>query len=252
MRRLLVAAALGLVASPIDAQRPAASSSQRVTVIGTISDARSGSRLAGAAVDMVGREGVVFTDLQGMFQFDDVASGTIMVRVRQLGFRDYAGEHVVGMGSDTLRIALEADPVVLEGIQVLGDRFESRRRAAPFSVRAHDEEALLASPAYDVFGFLRERMKFTSCPTQPFGTRFPTSARGPVCIFHRGSWVVPRVFVDDAPWIGGIENLGGWDKRDLYRVEIVRGGTEIHLFTKQFAGWLARGNARLQPYIIAR
>jgi hypothetical protein len=58
--------------------------------------------------------------------------------------------------------------------------------------------------------------------------------------------------VGDAPWVGGIENLSGWDKRDIYRIEVVRGGTEVHLFTKQFAGWLARGNARLQPYMIAR
>jgi hypothetical protein len=256
VRRFLIAglvhAAAFLPASvqPVAAQQSAQPAS-RTGLTGVVVDAQTSAPVAGAAVDIVERDGVVFSDEAGVFRFPDLDAGTVTVRVRQLGYREHLTKHAVRPGV-TLRIALEADPVVLEGIQVLGDRFEARRRAAPFSVRAHDETAIAASSSYDVFGFLRERVKFTACPGQPYGSRFPVSARGSVCIFFRGTWVVPRVFVDDAPWVGGIENLSGWDKRDIYRIEVVRGGTEVHLFTKQFAGWLARGNARLQPYMIAR
>lgn len=248
-RLSLLSFAAGIV---LAASSTAAQQATTFTLTGVVVDSATGAPISGAWVEIFGRNIVAITDPSGAFRLPKVPAGVMAIRVRQLGYADAFIAYDVASDITSIRINLAPNPIVLEAVQVVTNRFERRRRAAPFSVRALTSEHLAATAAFDAYDFLHDRLHFITCPRASGGQGLVIAVQRDVCIRYRGGWIAPQLYVDGAPWIGGIEALRGWSKADLHRVEIVRGGAEVWIFTRAFATRLAQGQAQLPPFILVR
>jgi hypothetical protein len=232
---------------------------QQVEVValhGEVVDKSSGQGIVGASVEVIGQKIVSFTDANGRFVLPRVRVGGAAVRVRLLGYSDVVFSRNIAAGDSPMRIELVPNPVVMQALEVVADRFETRRKSAGFSVRPYTAEQIVESASFDIYEFLKDRIGFVRCPdgSQPFAAVQGAAIVGhsETCIRWRGGWVAPQVFVDDALWLGGVETLQGWSKADIHRVEVMRRGVQIAIFTHGFAERLAKGQAQLQPHIIVR
>jgi hypothetical protein len=220
--------AAGVLAVDAAAQEPA-----RHDIVGVVVDRATGTPLASVAVDAEGHA-TVHTNAAGAFVLPGATADTVVVRARLLGYQPGTATYVRSAGGaapPSLRIELAPDPVALGAIQVVVDRFENRRRATPYALRAYSLDALAESAAADITGFVREKAIVTECPTG-FG----------MCAYGRGRYSRPQVFLNDAPLMGGLDALRGWPKDDFYRVEVGRpgGGLVVHAYTKWYIERITR------------
>jgi iron complex outermembrane receptor protein len=222
---------LVMAASPVAAQEPG-----RTDVRGAVIDRTSGSPLIGAYVGIAGSRSWTTTDRDGRFILKGLPLRDVTLEVTQLGYADLERSIRLTEDFEPLRIELAPDPIVLEGIRVVSDRLRARRNSIPYSVRAWDADDLATSPSFDAFDFVRSRMAMSPCPRGSHSTN---------CIIRRGRVVSPRVYVDDAPFLGGVDVLLGWNTFDLYAIEVIGSGAQVRVYTKAFAERLARGKARL-------
>ncbi len=204
-----------------------------------------GRPLVGAFVSFAGADWGSLTDEAGRFRLPDVLPGRVELHVEQLGYADGSWAGVVGPGSDALIIRLEPRAVMLEGLRVVTDRFETRRRALAVSSRAYEREDLATSPYSTARDFVEAR-----------GGIFTTACRGrfashaTTCVWSRGRAVAPTVYVDEAPVFAGMEYLAVMEPHELNRVEIYGRGTHIRVYTQNFMARAAR--IRLQPVAFFR
>lgn len=227
----LLAISLLMVVSPTWAQ-----TFERRNVIGTVVDASTGAPIGGAWVGLADGGAGSWTKADGRFVLHDVRIGTIALEASQLGYSDFAEERVIDAGEGELRIALDPDPVMLEGVRVVADRLAARRNAIPYSVRAYDTDRILQSAAADAYDFVRFNTFTRSCG---FGT----------CIYRRGQLVRPVLYIDESPYYGGIDDLHGLPIEHLYMVEII--GSQVRVYTKNFAKRLATRSAPLIPVLFS-
>jgi hypothetical protein len=116
------------------------------------------------------------------------------------------------------------------------DRMKRRRNAVPYAVLAYDENELrFARDAYD---FVRSRIAIARCPR---------SSMVQDCVWRRGSFINPQVYIDEMPQFGGLDVLSFYPTSELHTIEVFNSGTQIRLYTKQFAWRLANGRAHLMP-----
>lgn len=220
----------------LGAQQPA-----KVTINGIVVDRSSGAPIRAAAVRVAGERTAVITDQEGRFRLQGITPGTVRVEAEQLGYAKWSQPHAADSTGTFLRIELEPDPIVLKGIQVTADRIRARRNATAVSVRAYTSEQLAMSPSFDALEFLRSRTTFGPCPRRIWWVS--------ECVLRRGSWIAPSVYVDEAPFLGGVDVLAGWPIDDIYLIEVYSSGAHIRVYTKRFARLLAMGRVRLSPVL---
>jgi len=199
----------------------------------------SGQPLVGALVMFAGSDLGTLTDTEGRFRLPDVLPGRVELTLEQLGYADRRWQGVVGPETGSLLIRMEPQAVMLEGLEVVADRFESRRRAYPYSSRSWDRDVVATSPYDSMMQFVQGR-----------GGLFLTDCRGrtsfsSTCIWYRGRPVAPRIYVDEAPVFAGMEYLDMIQPWEVHMVEIYRRGTEIRIYTQHFMERAAK--TRLQP-----
>ena len=120
-------------------------------------DSETGAPLSRAHVTVHASEWGSLTTDSGRFLLCGFGSGIHRVTIERLGYvtlhswleSDPAGESV------TLR--MQPDPVLLEGLEIVSDRFERRRRAVATPVRAYDEEQLASSMYWSAAEFVDSR-----------------------------------------------------------------------------------------------
>lgn len=241
--------AVGLVAgaaSPLAAQTPADDSTTAV-VRGVVLDALTGARLDGARVRISDLRRGTLTDSAGAFVFDEVPIGGQLLTIEHYGFEGVDVSMRVFEHTPPLQIELNPKPVMLEGLPVVTERLtrmesrlRTRRRATATSVRAVDLERLTRSPARDMV----ELLQF-----EAFVTLSPCSGRmmSSFCILRRGRWTQPAVYIDEAPAIGGLDQLATYRPSDLYLVEVYSGGLQIRAYTHGFMERMARRPMALIP-----
>jgi hypothetical protein len=117
-------------------------------------------------------------------------------------------------------------PILLEGLTVVADRFESRRRSTPTAVRWLDQKALATAPQENALEVLVARGGLTRVACRGVWSN--------ECVLARGSVVEPSVWVDEAPFLGGFEYLRTIQPHELYMVEIYAGGRHIRAYTNRF------------------
>ena len=111
---------------------------------------------------------------------------------REAGIRDPGVPDRGQRNGEPVALPMRPDPVLLEGLEIVSDRFERRRRAVATSVRAFDEETIASSGYWSAADFVDLR---AGVITTPCGMSR--------CVYYRGQRVSPRVYLDEFPLMGG-------------------------------------------------
>ena len=211
-----------------------------VTLTGTVVDAASGAPLAGAAVLVEGKR-VVYSDAEGRFSVYRVPRGEGAIFVELLGYEPLVSPLDV-QGAADLVLELSANPLMLEGIEVVGDRFRRRRNAVATSVRAFERKDLVSTASFSAEEFVRTRAGLVPAPCL-------VQTIGEDCAYVRGRPEPVTVYVDDARSVGGLAHLQMYRPQDLYLVEVFSGGRQIRAYTNWYFENVTRGKIFPMPIL---
>jgi hypothetical protein len=236
--------AAGAGARPVLAQQPAAAVPAGPIVVGTVVDAGTGKRLAYALVAVGANGPRALTDSTGTFRLAGLVTGVHNITASQLGYSQMTLPVPVADGAEPVEFKLFPDPIALEGIKVMGDRFRGRRNALPVAASAYDQQRLLRSPSLSLMDFLANDAKLSvaMCPG--------VAQTMPNCFNRRGRVVAPQVFLDEALLTGGMSELEGRHPDDFYLVEVIANGLQIRAYTQGFVDRLAKNPRALEPIIV--
>ena len=256
MARGLVAAALAALAGGL----PEGASAQQgtlapVTFTGQVIDTYWGEPVDGAVVRLAGTrrsDGTVIlgsTDEAGHFSIPDVPPGPSQVLVSRIGYADLVQVLDIREGQ-FVEIAVIPKPVVLEGIEVYVDRLTSRLRELPFLANTFDELALRFAPDLNIAQYLHSQPGFEFVPCFEDSSRTGVFAQQRDCIRTRGTTPQrPRIFIDDAPAFGGVQELATLPTSEIYRVELIRGCGQIRVYTVTYVEGTSINPRPLPPII---
>lgn len=234
--------ALAVLAAAIPArglsaqERPAARS---FDLVGTVTDP-NGRPLVGAFVALTGSEWGSLTGENGRFVISRVAEGDVSLTAELIGYARLEWAGTAREGTE-VPLVMTPQPILLEGLTVMADRFASRRRSVPTSVRAFGRTALATSPQANVLDFLAYQ-----------GGIIPTWCRGLFsnqCLYVRGRLMEPSVWVDEAPQIGGLDYLRMIPPHELYLVEVYAHGRHIRAYTNRYMEWAAGHPVYPLPFV---
>jgi hypothetical protein len=211
-------------------------------LFGTVVDATSGEALVGAWVGYTDSNWGSITDDVGRFRFPDMVPGRLALTIEQLGYEALEWVGAVSAADELLRIELTPQPIILEGLNVVVDRFESRRRAVATSVFAYDAADLQVGTAQTAMEFVRNRVNSSFVPC--------SGAFGGTCIRVRGQAREPSVYVDEMPVLGGLDYLDTFAPWELYMIEIYGRGRHIRAYTHQFMERAAKIRLHPLPFIL--
>ena len=242
----------------------------RVPLQGIVYDAFTGAAVAGAAVYLDGEGYGVLSDSAGVFRFADVFPGPQLIAAVQFGYEETAASVEVPEEGAFIEVELVPQPILLDGVTAVVDnigtmerRMRSRRRSAPYQARAFDQERLLRSASATALEFLRSETQYTPVPcpagTGMFGTGSSTRSLGwhgisrltgalsTSCIIRRGRTISPRVYIDEVPAIGGLDELESYPTAQIYALEVFSQGAEIRAYTYAFMQRMAERPMALIP-----
>ena len=94
------------------------------TLEGKVVEIRSGTRLVGVTVRIVGLEKDVQTDANGQFKFDGVPTGQQTLQFARVGYRQFEKAVEVNASTPYIRIELETLPFQLQTIRIYGSNRE--------------------------------------------------------------------------------------------------------------------------------
>ena len=217
-------------------QQPVCSDGQ-AGIVGVVLDGSTNAPLAGAYVSVEESDWAWLTTDSGRFLLCEIGAGIHLVTVERLGYATHTARVEADTSGDPVSLRVRPEPIQLEGLEIIMDRFERRRRGAATVVRAYDEEALANSGHWSVADFIDSRAGI-----------FATPCGIDRCIYYRGARVVPRVYLDEFPLPGGWAQLESMPTSQLYMVEVYSRGTHIRAYSHGFMKRAA--NTRLSPFPI--
>ena len=209
-----LAAAAGLLASPVCAQDP----EHEGEIEGVVRDAGTGQPLAGANVSVVGSGTSAITHGDGTFHLTGIAEGAYMLRVERLGYRGTTIEVAVGDESAVVAIELASSPIALQAMVVTATISERGAAEAlrPVGVMAGDE--------------LQRRMEGTVAATLASMPGLAVTSMGPTVSqpVIRGLSGDRVLMLEDGTATGDASNSGSdhttaLDPSSARRIEVVRG-----------------------------
>ncbi|MGH7468549.1 MAG: carboxypeptidase-like regulatory domain-containing protein [Longimicrobiales bacterium] len=219
--------------APVQAQQ----SGTRINFTGIITDQAAGTPVIGAVIELPALRRHALTDGNGRFVMTAIRPGKHNMVVSHLGYKTLVKEQTIAEG-ELLNIMLEADPVMLRGIEVQVDRLASRRQGVGISVEAIQRHELLNTAAFSAGEFVRQRMMMRVC----------ANGRG-ACVQRRGQLLPPIIYIDERRAFG-LDELEAYPTYDIYLVESYEGGRIIRIYTTWFMQNLARNKVLLQQLII--
>lgn len=225
-----VAAAL-LAAAPAVAAQTDPDDDAAFHLVGQVVDNATGAPVQGARVSVAASEWMSLTNAEGRFILHDLDPGPHRLSVEQLGYRTLVAEVHAGTEAAPLRLGIEPDPIVLEGLEVVGRRFERRRRATGLRVSEFGQHDLAASSSRSVAEMLEERI-----PVQ----RTRCDDGGFECIFTRGARIRPVVCIDETPMIDGWNALAAYRPQEFHMIEVYGRGGLVRAYTHMFMERAAR------------
>lgn len=240
--RPLVSSLVALVASvalapPAVAQQKPACNDDEARIVGVIVDADTEAPLEGAHASVEASDWGSLTTDNGRFLLCGIGAGIHTVTVERLGYENLETRIEANSSGEPVALHMRPDPVLLEGLEIVSDRFERRRRAVATSVRAFDQEAIASSGFWSAADFVDMR---AGVITTPCGISR--------CVYYRGRMVNPTVYLDEFRLIGGWSELETIPSSMLYMVEVYRRGTHIRAYTHHFMKRAA--TIRLAPMMI--
>lgn len=215
---------------------------------GVVLDAATRNFVEGARVLLEGSRGGTLTDSLGAFEVV-TKLGSQRLTVEQYGYEAVVISVIVdGAPREPFEVALQPKPVMLDGVTVVAERLEtmqrrlrSRRRAAAVSVRDFDLDRLMTSHSWDMEDFLRfeASVHIVSCARGSISSR---------CVLRRGSRSAPKIYVDEAPIVGGLDQLASYTPQEFFLVEVYAGGLVIRAYSHWFMERMARSPIALLPW----
>lgn len=230
-----ILAVLAIVALPLSAQEPS-------YLLGRVIDAGTQAPLNGAFVSFPDARRGVFTNPDGVFRLPGAKPGDArIVQIESIGYG--IAELPAALLSDSvpMNIPLVADPILLEGFQVVSDRFRRRRNASTMAVRTFDFRWLRSTSATDALEFL-ERQTFIRempCATGLGASATLLSPPGS-CARVRGRVQRITLCIDEVPSLGGLMQLASIAPHELSMVEVYGGGRMIRVYTQAFMEQVSR------------
>lgn len=236
-----------------------AGSGQRVTLSGQVVDAASGQPVPAATVEVRPRRERVVTDAQGRFTLRTTRGEHVIV-ADALGYGTVLTPVTLSDATVQVDVALEKDPILLQGIVATVSRLKSRRNSYPYAVRSLEGVQLAATGAPNMEMLVRERLGvyFTECSTYMPGrsfaterTRVPFAVQGlDSCVYSRGGPTPSAVYVDEVRMPDpGVLSL--YTPQEVASVEVYHNGEQIRVYTRWFMEWAARTNYRPLPLSVA-
>jgi hypothetical protein len=208
--------------------------SDQITIVGRVLDLRSELPVHGAHVGLTVRDYGVLTDENGRFVIQAAPTGSYLLYAGALGYETLNFE-IEGVALENeILIRLEPNPIVLEGISVMTDRFERRRRGVATSTRTHDRQALLTAASDNLLEYLRFRdgLSLRDC--------FGVGRFGDLCTLRRGQETPVQIYIDERPAWGGGAELASYQPHEMYLVEIYGRGRQIRAYTNYFMDRIAK------------
>lgn len=219
-------ACLLVAASSLGAQeRPDPGEEEQIRILGQVVDARTGAPLSGARVSVADTDWMSITNREGRFVLYGIEPGMHTVTVEHLGYHAGGIEMEAAVGGAPIQLAIEPDPILLAGLEVVTRRFERRRRAVGVPVVEFDQELLAASGYLSVGQMLAARIpvRRTQCLDG-----------GLDCISVRGEAVHPTVYIDEAPMLDGLNALQNYSPHEFHMIEVYQRGRHIRAYTHAF------------------
>lgn len=210
----------------------------RVRIVSRVVSMQTGQPLAFARVDIDALDRHTLTDANGTFRLERVPAGDHILRAELLGYQAHAWK-VVANEDAAMEMRLREDALMLQGLTVTADRFRDRLRSFAYPFRVLDRAAIAGSGASDVRNLIATRAGLV---TVSCGKSIS------FCVRVRGAVVRPTVYVDDALRPAGVEELTLMSPSEITRVEVLRGGVQIRVYTEQFTEWAARNDYRPRPF----
>jgi len=243
---LPVTAAAAMEALEVHLQ-PSPIALEGIDVTGRVRDAA----LSGVVLDEATGEGIPFaalwlrderrfaSDERGAFRLPSVPPGSYLLLAQRMGYEGLYVHVNVRAEMEPVVVRLRPDPVVLEGITVVSQRFRGRRNAYPRIVRAFDENRLRRTGLPDLFSFLQYEafLGFSICDGN----------RNGLCVLRRGYKLQPRVYVDEQYLICGLDMLNAYHPSQFYLVEVYGGGLQIRAYTHEYVERQARRPRMIEP-----
>lgn len=231
-RSHLAAALTALFMAAVPAAAQSAQDAPLPVLTGRVVDRVSGVPVADAIV-YVGREDrAIAAGEDGLFQVR-LKPGYYQVEVSRLGYAHLTTSVSIGADDRGLTIEMEPEPMLLERVQVFGDRLKSRRNARPTSVVAFDRREMVASASPHVLAFVRSRVGLAPVACRTSGSLTP-------CAYVRGQSVPVSVTVDGMPTVAGLNALATYRGDELHMVEVYGGGRLVKVYTVAYVEQMAR------------
>ncbi|MEW5931766.1 MAG: carboxypeptidase regulatory-like domain-containing protein [Gemmatimonadota bacterium] len=217
------------LAAPVAAQdaRP------RITVRGEVRDVSTGAPLRDAVVALPALGRTVPTDEQGRFVLREIPAGTQRWIVSRMGYASWDQEVDATEDGAAYTAGLLPRPEVLEGITVVADRFETRRRSAGTSAYAVERTEILSSAAPNALEVIPIRIGLQVLPCNTSNTDLG-------CAMIRGRLTRVAVYIDEEYAPAGLEQLRSYQPHELYMIESYFGGEVVYAYTTTFVETLAR------------
>lgn len=186
-------------------------------------DAVTEAPLARASVSVAKSDWQSLTTESGRFLLCEIGGGPHWLTVERLGYETFAAPVQATASGDPVRVRMQADPIVLEGLEVVMDRFRHRRRAVATTVQTYDEEELASGSHLSVADFIDSRPGIIAGPC-----RFRT------CVRVRGGRFESDIYLDEVPLFGGWAELESIPTAQLYLVEVYGRGRHIRAYSHAF------------------
>lgn len=213
-------------------------------VQGRVLDAMTLDPVRGAFVAQMESDRGVLTDSLGTFTLRMQRTLGPRIRIWQLGYRTLETDASGASPGRLLTVALAPDPVQIDGLTVLAERLQGRRRG-PYGVgEILDREELVELPDGSAYDLVTRRFPFARpCDPQSTEALCMGMSRGlgqerqvKVCI--DGS-LVPPDYTETV--------LGTLDPRSLYLAEMYTRVGEIRLYTPAYIQQLLQLGEDLPP-----
>lgn len=208
---------------------------ETVRLYGRILDASTGRPVYGASIHAGNARAADMTDTLGLFVLEVPEAEEYTVSAGQLGYRTALVTLPATAPLEFTTLLLEPNPIALEGLEVLVDRFERRRQLYTGSVTTLEQDALLRVPAMSAYDLLMANLPAAG----PCGDQ--------LCSVRRGRRLPVRLCIDEEPAYLPLSDLERHTAADLYLIEIYGRGASVRLYTRRFVASILGSGRNLEP-----
>jgi len=194
-------------------------------VSGTVTDAKTGDKLVGANVIVVGTETGTSTDVDGNYSLTVPAGlSSAKVTARYIGFKQAS---VIVTASGTQDFSLREDVLKMDAVMVTGVAGALTKTKTPFAIDKIDSDVLELAPATTVESMIRGKsagVKVVKASGEP-GYGASVQLRGATSINASGRSQAPLYIVDGIiidPSVSG-SPMGDISPDDVQSIEIIKG-----------------------------